>query len=259
MTGFTKAAPKNNAFDKSFITTKKIADTLDKKISSAAIFPFFSELCDNKGYYDPKKYSVKELEGTHSLWFGNTEAALTAPSLYRPEDLDLVRKDNKQILARFDKDYAIAKKNLQSLTVVNSPYWQNLKKLNIKELDQEYEKEKVMFESFVNPKILLNNRYSKSCGNFANALNGSDENLKAEWRKLREQMSKRNSDPQRIMKEFENRMQSADWKKYAILDLTVYGWGNCANELIERPVHDEKMSKEFESLFIKIDAECDEP
>lgn len=259
MTGFTKATPKKYAFEKSFITPQKIADTLDKKTSQTAIFPFVTELCESKGYYNPKKYQLKELEGTYRLWFGSNEASLTGPSLYRPEDLDLTRQNIKQILSTFDKDYAVAKKNFQNLTVVNTPYWQNIKKLHMKELDQDYEKEKIMHESFVNPKVLLNNRYSKSCGNFANALNGSEENLKAEWRKLRELMSKRNSDQQRIIREFESRLQSADWKKYAILDLTVYGWGNCANELIERPMHDEKMTKEFESLFIKITAECDEP
>lgn len=259
MTGFTKAAHKNNAFEKPLITTQKIIDTLDKKTGQTAVFSFVTELCDSKGYYNPKKHSLKELEGTYKLWFGSNEASLTGPSLYRPEDLDLTRKNIKQILATFDKDYAIIKKNFQNLTVVNTPYWQNIKRLHIKELDQDYEMEKIKHESLVNPKVLLNNRYSKSCGNFAAALNGSDENLKAEWKKLREQMSKRNSEPQRIMREFENRLQSADWKKYAILDLTVYGWGNCANELTERPMHDEKMTKEFESLFIKITAECDEP
>jgi hypothetical protein len=48
-----------------------------------------------------------------------------------------------------------------------------------------------------------------------------------EWRKLREEMSKKNSDPQRIRNEFESRLNSPDKKDYAILDLIVFGWGNC--------------------------------
>ncbi len=61
------------------------------------------------------------------------------------------------------------------------------------------------------------------------------------------------------MNEFNNHLNSPDKRDYAIIDLITFGWGNCANDEIPNPLHDEKMSKEFENLFLKIDAECDEP
>jgi len=80
-----------------------------------------------------------------------------------------------------------------------------------------------------------------------------------EWRKLREAMGKKNSDQQRIMNEFQERLNSPDQKDYAIVDLITFGWGNCANDGLKKAEHDERMYKKFNSLFIKIDSECDEP
>ena len=50
-----------------------------------------------------------------------------------------------------------------------------------------------------------------------------------------------------------------DKRDYALIDLITFGWGNCANDKVQRVSHDEKMNNEFNALFIKIDSECDEP
>lgn len=244
----------------------KVASENIKKDSSAAphevkeeIFNFVTELCENKGHFDANKYSKSELEGTYTLWFQMSGIMLNTPSVFNLKDLQKVRSEKNQILAKLDKDFLEKKKTLENLTVVKLPYWENLRKSKLQELNAEYEFRKTEIQAYSDPSILLNAKSSKGCENFIKALNSNDNQLIEEWRKLREKMSKKNGDPQRILDEFEERLNSSDKKDYAIVDLITFGWGNCANGNIETVPHDEKMNKQFENLFIKIDAECDEP
>lgn len=113
--------------------------------------------------------------------------------------------------------------------------------------------------AFSDPSVLLNSKFSKNCENFVRALNSDEDVMIEEWRKLRIQMSKKNSNPEKIMDEFENNLHAQNKNEYAMVDLITFGWGNCANNSIKRVEYDEKMTKAFNSLFIKIDSQCDEP
>lgn len=234
-------------------------DTLKSKNSEPEIFNFQTELCENKGYFDGSKYTKEELEGTYKLYFQLGSVMLSTLQVFRLEALQQVRRDKTQILEKLDKDFAEKKNLIENLKIVNIPYWQNIKKQTYESLLKEYEMRKTEVIAFSDPSILLNKKYSKNCDRFVKALNSNETEMVEEWRKLREEMSKKNSDPQRIMNEFESRLNSVEKKDYAILDLVVFGWGNCANDEISGPFHDEKMIKEFNSLFIKIDSDCDEP
>ncbi|QQV02016.1 MULTISPECIES: hypothetical protein [Chryseobacterium] len=249
----------NNSKDSVSIGAIIPEDSAENKVQKTEIFNFQTELCDNKGYFDSNKFSHKELEATYKLWFQNAGISLNTFSVFSLKDLEKIRKDKDLLLAKLDKDFTENKKMLENLTVVDVSYWQNIKKLKIRELHQEYEKNKIQMASYSDPSVIANNKFTGNCRNFAEALNSSDENIKSEWRKLREAMSKNNADPQRIINEFGSRLSYSNWKDYAIIDLITFGWGNCANQDIERPLHDEKMNKEFDALFIKVDSECDEP
>lgn len=243
----------------STVMASKEHDSASSNEAKIETFDFVTELCTNKGYFDSNTYSRKEIEGTYQLWFNSTAFDVSTPSVFKPDDLYKVRREKDLILAKLDSDYSKNKIALENLIVVNTPYWQNIKKAHLAELKQDYEKNKLQITAYSNPSVLLNNFFTKNCQNFAKALNGSNEEIMAEWRKLRETMSKRNGNPEKVMADFERNSQSIDWKDFAIADLITFGWGNCANQYIERPSHDEKMNKEFDALFTKIDSECDEP
>lgn len=245
--------------DSTTITESTPKDSLKTQLSKPGIFNFQTELCENKGHFDENKYTKEELEGTYKLYFQLGSVLLSTPQVFKLETLQQVRMDRDQILEKLEKDFTEKKKLIENLKIVNTPYWQNVKKQTFQSLLQEYEIRKTEVMAFSDPSVLLNKKYSKNCERFIKALNSNDNEMVKEWRKLREEMSKKNSDPQRIRNEFEIRLNSPDKKDYAILDLIVFGWGNCANEEISGPLHDEKMEKEFNSLFIKIDADCDEP
>jgi len=245
--------------DTTSVIEKPREDSLKVKPIQPETFAFVTELCDHKGYFDAGKYSREEIEGTYKLWFQMGASSLDTPSVFDLEDLEEVRRDKNLILEKLDQDFAANKKILENLKIVNIPYWQNIKKRHYIELHQEYEKEKIQIASYSDPSVLIKNTFTGNCKNFAKALNATEDEMIAEWRKMREEMSKRNGDPERIMTEFENHLNSSDRKDYAMIDLITFGWGNCANREIERPLHDEKMNNEFNSLFIKVDSECDEP
>ena len=249
---------KNLRRETNSITINK-KDSVETKLIQKERFDFETELCSNKGYFDSNKYSREEIKDTYKLWFQSGGIAMSTPSVFKLADLYKVRSEKDLILTKLDADFSKSKKILENLTIVNTLYWQGIKNAYLKELKQNYKKQRIQIESYTNPAVLLNNSFTKNCKNFARALNGSDEELLSTWRKLREEMSKKNGNPEKIMNDFESNSQSSDWKDFAIIDLITFGWGNCANQDIERPLHDEKMNKEFESLFIKTDSECDEP
>lgn len=245
--------------DSTFSLNNFSQDSIKLKQPQYETFAFVTELCDNKGKFDAAKHSRKELEGTYKLWFENGGASINTASVYDTNSLQKVRRDKDIILAKLDKDFTEVTKTIENLTLVNIPYWQNVKAAHIRELKEDYDKSRLQIISYSDPRVLINNKFTGNCKNFAKALNSNDEEMIAEWQKLREEMSKRNGDPEGIMNEFENHLNSSNWKEYAVIDLITFGWGNCANADIERPQHDEKMNKEFEDLFVKIDSECDEP
>lgn len=249
---------KNTASKDSVSTTENQTESL-KKVKNKQTFNFATELCENKGQYDADKYSQEEIEGTYKLWFEYSSLSLSKPSVFKPETLQEVRRDKDKILAKLDKDFAEKKKALESLKIVNDPYWQNIKDQKIQELVLEYEFDKTEIMAFSDPSVLLNSKFSKNCENFVRALNSDEDVMIEEWRKLRIQMSKKNSNPEKIMDEFENNLHAQNKNEYAMVDLITFGWGNCANNSIKRVEYDEKMTKAFNSLFIKIDSQCDEP
>ncbi|WP_052248369.1 hypothetical protein [Chryseobacterium taiwanense] len=249
---------KNTTSKDSVSMTESQTDSL-KTTQNKPVFNFVTELCDNKGQYDATKYSREEIEGTYKLWFEYSSLLLNKPSVFKPETLQEVRRDKDKILAKLEQDFTEKKKALENLKVVNDPYWQNIKAQKIQELALEYEFDKTEITAFSDPSVLLNSKFSKNCENFVRALNSDEDVMIEEWRKLRVQMSKKNGSPEKIMDEFENNLHAKNRNEYAIVDLITFGWGNCANNNIKRVEQDEKMTKAFNSLFIKIDSKCDEP
>lgn len=242
-----------------------VHESIDKNSSAASkqvkeeLFNFTTELCHNKGHFDANTYSREELEGTFKLWFEMAGSMLSTPSVFNLNSLQKARAEKDKILAQLDKDFSEKKKVLENLHVVKDPYWKNLKNSKLQELNEEYEFRRIELQAFSDPSVLVNHTFSKSCESYAKALNSTETQKTEMWRQLREEMSRKNSDSQRIMNEFESRLHSADKNDYAIIDLITFGWGNCANDKMTRNVNDENMYEKFKALFLKIDSECDEP
>lgn len=224
-----------------------------------AIYKYGTELCSNVAQYDSKLYTKKQLDGVYKIWYQLSGSLLSTESVFTLKDLNKVRAEKDMILRKLDLDYEEKKEEISQIEVVDTEYWKDTKKFLLKSLDAEYEWEKTKIIAFSEPSAVINSKFSKDCNHFALALNTDQETMIVEWKKLRENMSKQNADPERIMNQFREQLNTNQMKDYAFIDLITFGWGNCANKNVPRLVHDEAMNKEFEALFIKINSECDEP
>lgn len=238
--------------DKDKNAENKIA--LSKNSDTSAVFKWTTELCENTGTYNPKKYSELELKNTYDLWFTFSGIALeTNSNAHFIEDIE------KLNIYKLKSEY-IDKKALYNRKTVSNPFWNKLKAERLQELEDEYELKKITIEAYSNPSILLNNKYSKYCSEYADVLSTNDTiKLLKSWRKLIEKQKIKNGAPEKFMEKYNEKYKSKDRLIYAKIELMTYGWGNCGNSKIKRVNDDGTMEKEFNKLFIQIKTECDEP
>lgn len=236
---------------------EQTSDTLASK-QSAEVISFQTLACDNKGTYDTSKYSREEIEGTIKIYHNIYEMNLPSNPAFRLESLQENRNKKDELIAELDEKYNEYKSKLESSKTVNIPYWQKTKQQLLQSLTDTYQREKLILLAYSDPKVLLNSKFSAQCDQYAKALTGTDEELIPVWKKYVTENSKTNADPKGVLEKFEQHLNSPQKRDYAMIDLMI-AWSNCANHTINQLQNDENMNKEFNKLFIKIDADCDEP
>jgi hypothetical protein len=238
--------------DKDKNADNKIA--MSKNSNTTTVFKWTTELCENTGTYNPKKYSEVQLKNTYDLWFAFSGIALkTKTNAHFIEDIE------KLNIYKLMSEY-IDKKDLYNREIISTPFWNKLKAERLQELEDEYELKKITIEAYSNPSILLNNRFSKYCSEYAQVLSSNDtiELLKS-WRNLIEKQKNKNGAPEKFMEKYNEKYISKDRLIYAKIELMTYGWWNCGNSTIRRLNDDGTMEKEFNKIFSNIKRECDEP
>ena len=232
----------------------------DEKVNSVAaqdttaIFTWTTELCENTGTYDSKKYSKEQLKNTYDLWFTFSGVALeTKTNPHSIEDI------NELSVAKLTSEYN-AKKAYYNREIIPVPFWNKIKQQRLQELEDEYELRKITIEAYTKPSNLLNNRFSKNCEEYARILSSKDTiKLLDTWKNFVEKQKDKNADPEKVMESFYTKYNSKNRILYAKIELITYGWWNCANSTISRINDDGTMEKEFNKIFSNIKAECDEP
>lgn len=149
-------------------------------------------------------------------------------------------------------------KALNSLEFVNTPYFNKIKQKRIKEIERLKLLSLLEIESYSNPKILMNDSYSKEqCSEYTNALiAGGDVLLKMRKKMAEESRDEGNTDAWgRYIKEKE----SGNEMEYARVFVTTFGWWNCVNNSIERVDGNDVNLSGFMKLFDNITTECEEP
>lgn len=223
---------------------------------SIATFNWESELCTHKSTFDARRYTREELAGTLKLW--NIVGGIMLESdgtVFSPDKIpDLVT------LQELEAEYKKKKRRLRNLKIVNEPYWQEIKKLMLRELDDEYEMKRISSQAYTNPNVLKGNRFSKVCPDLIDALTSSDTSkLMVAWRKLAEEQSKINGSPEYVMKQFREAYDDPNRIMNARVELITFGWWNKVNGTIRNVQSDEKMSDRFSDLFLETHSECEEP
>ena len=220
-------------------------------------FRWSSELCDHVGTYDSKKYSEAQLRDTLKLMDYTMISLTNFPHVWKWEDIE------KLDVAALDAEYKMKAEKLKALNVVDVPYFQTAKNAQLKELEQKYVLGRAKLLAFRTPEVLRDYPAGEACkAKYVEPLVKKDESLYKVWLDVNMDSRSRNADPDRLKREFEAEMASPDKLKYAIIEVMGFGFGNCANALLERDEGASDGSHEiaFRKLFSRVrDVNCSEP
>ncbi|QHL87923.1 hypothetical protein GU926_10970 [Nibribacter ruber] len=233
--------------------------TAPNRNNTSLTFSWSTESCTNKGIYNPEDYTEQQLKDTYYLWYKfNSVIELEDATLDNPDELTIENINKKS--QKLDSDYNKATNRLKNLKLVPGQFWNTLRDLKTKNLDELYALKKLTIEAYRTPVILVNNSYSQKCQVYVNALASEDSvELINAWESLVEEKMKNNGAPELLKAKFNKQRHCSEWLRYAKIELMTYGWWNCANH--QRKYIDAyqnmPMEEEFNKLFIKITEECD--
>lgn len=196
-----------------------------------------------KCYYSSAKYTPEELKNAERLCAG---LSVTSMGTFDIEKGSLSEDEYQAKVHNF----------LATCKLPSGIVWENLRKQGLAKLDYEMKVENLMQEAVNDPSVLKTSEFSEYCTEYIDALNGTDDELMAAWKKLYINMAKENSDPDRIMKEYRTKANDANWRKLAKESLFFIGWNNCMCALAYEGkfyvlVRDEAQQA-FRKLFIRI-------
>lgn len=214
-----------------------------------------TETCEFEGTYNAKKYSEKQLRDTLKLFAtGNFRIEANAT----PLDFEGVEKLS---VAALDAEYNSKSAGVRNLNLIKSPYWEAVRQKKLNELEQVYKLSRATMLAYKNPAMIRDYANAPSCvKTYANSLINGGSELLAIWRRVNEDGRRKNADPERVRRIFDQQLNSPDKYKYAQIEVMTYGWWNCANEFIQYEEGYDRQQKEFKKLFTRVRTiGCDEP
>ena len=214
----------------------------------------FSNICAYfEGYYNPKKHSPEQTINTVNLCLQiGTSAIVNNRDVFEPADTLQLSLDS------LEKEYKERLVVLQPGKIIPNPKWERLRKIRIKEVQAEYEFQKIYISAWKNPEVLRKTSLSNSCEKYVNALCSRDTSIILDaWRSFVKEQAVSND---YALKKYEKEYNStSDRLLYAKIDLMTFAWSNCANGSVYHSNAKEvqlDLEKEFRDIFtmIKVNA-----
>jgi hypothetical protein len=239
----------------SFTGKAQNSKTIPKKSKdNLAVFTWTTDMCEYTGKYDSKKITPNQLQNCYELWYNYSAIILrTKVTAYVPKEV------SKLSIDELIQDYNSKKQHLQTMKVIETPFWENLRKQRQKELEENFELSKIGIQAYKNPKILQNNRFSKRCEDFVNPL-ASGDSLKILDSWIKFELSRKSSfgdNWNSRLKNINYKYESPERLQYATCYLITFGWWNCANKQLSHVEFSPKMELEFKKNFTQIKEKCE--
>lgn len=221
-------------------------------------FKWEDELCSYESQYNSKLYSERQIINCYKLAYKDDFRFQNTPDIFVVKDLERIHLND------LDNEYQEKSKLLMTLEIPKIQFWDKLRKRRLIELDQLYNLSKITCQSFADPRYLRQFNHSDSCLIMhANSLISGGDRLLKDWHELTSQMAERNGWPEKVWSDYYRQLNSKDKFTHARINVTMYGWWNCAINYIdytESFFDGEKTSKEFLKLFVKtVKLDCIEP
>lgn len=225
-------------------------------LAQSKIFRWGSEsgMCEYEGTYNSKKYTAAKLRNTKRLIGSDFYLDLTTATVWKYEEIESLN------FAQIEVEYKRKSVELKNLNIVKSPFWELQRQLRLKELEQYYWLVKTTMASYKRRESLREYPYAESCkAKYAEPLIASGDSLLKVWEMVNIETRNNNADPARIKRIFDEQRKSPDALKFAVVEVTAFGWWNCANALIDQGNY-EIREKNFRKLFTRVrTVYCEEP
>lgn len=218
-------------------------------------FKWSSGACDFESTFDTKKYKVAELQNTLKLIGPNGPSIQTDATVWKFADIPNLS------LEKLDAEYAQKTAELKNLKIVKTPYFEKLRQNYLRELEEVYKLSRVSITAYTKPEMLKSYKGADSCvAKYANPLTAGGQSLLDIWLNVNKDSRSKNSDPERLRREFEAQLNSPQKYEFAQVEVMNFGWWNCANEFAYRVAQDGTSEKEFKKLFVRTKTiSCEEP
>jgi hypothetical protein len=212
-------------------------------------------MCEFEGTYNSKKHTAAQIKNTLKLINGYFRLDTFNATVFKYEDVA------KQDFAPIEAEYQKKSAELKNLDIVKLPYWEKRRKQQLKEMESYYWLSKTTMAGYKTPESLRDYPYAPSCQTrFAEPLIAGGETLLKTWELYNIEARKNNGDPAGVKRRFEAERSSPDALNYARVEVTTFGWWNCANALIDQGDDYPVLEKNFRQLFTRVKTiRCEEP
>jgi len=215
------------------------------------------EMCEYEARYNSRKYSPEQIRDTVLLSMDQEFSLEVGTSVA----LDLEEIPQLNAVALRD-EYLFKRQKLAALKIIDDPYWNQIWRDRLNELDRVYQLSRATILSYKDPQRLRDVTYAPVCvREFAEPLIAGGQMLLDTWLKVNLASREKNVHPDRLRLEFERQSASPDKFAYARLEVTGFGWHNCVNAIArgENPDYDE-IRRHLRKLFVgKIRERCEMP
>lgn len=214
--------------------------------------------CEYESKFDSTKVSREQINSCLRLAIWYEFELINTPFVFQPSDIPKLDSN------KLHNEYREKIIELENLNLPSSFFWQDFKSKTIEKLNLYYNLTIIKYRSYYDSKSLFAFQYSDECiEQHKLALNSDSVALLNDWKLVRQIMSERNSNPEKIMREYKQMLNSDLKFIYAKIDILNFGWWNCAIKYINRVediYNNKKIRKELDSLFVSTKIiECDEP
>jgi hypothetical protein len=212
-------------------------------------------MCEYEGTYNSKKHTLIQLKNTLKLINGYFRLDTFNATVFKYEDIA------KQDFAPIEVEYQRKSAELKNLVIVKLPFWEKRREQQLKEMESYYWLSKTTMASYKTPESLRDYPTADSCKTkFAEPLIAGGDTLLKTWEIFNIESRKNNGYPENVKRKFEGERKSPEALNYARVEVTTFGWWNCANALIDQGDDYAILEKNFRKLFIRVKTiQCEEP
>lgn len=217
------------------------------------------EACIFRISFDPGKHNEKQLKHTINLLFETSKFEAPIPP-FVGEPKAIAGLD----VGKFDQQCSAALKTIREFELLPLTGIEDYRRAKTGEIEDACRFGNIEIRGLRDPSALREYTRAPSCSNFIDALEGKTDIMKA-FRETVAQQCSDNASPQKCRDSTLKEADKPDGKERVRLNLTTFGWANCANNHTVRYTDSKSLEqmragleKQFRRMFT-VRSKCENP